>query len=267
MSSNNSPPKGGEGSAGDVPRSAASFASAEPTNRRELSAYLTGSAVLFAAYFYFIAWIHLYFYYRELGISLMSLDIPIYYFIVYAYSAIDRSSIDTYLLVLAAVFAFSILDRSWSVDRIPFVDIAHRVLLTGFLLLLFIFGYALARTQGLRQANDARLGKILYPVHLAFKDVSRSPVFAEIIVADRNFELSLITETKDNVYILREPTAKSAVSPIAFTYTLARKDLSYIKVDLLSEGYSDSQLCGIPPVCDLIRFITEPTNEKGFVAR
>ncbi|MGF6870621.1 hypothetical protein [Paraburkholderia sp. MM5477-R1] len=221
----------------------------ESDNKSDFSAYLTGSALLFGAYFYFISWMHLYFYYRELGISLMSLDIPIYYFLVYSYSAINVPSKTTYIIVFLVILFFTILDRRWSWDKKSLViEIFHRVLLTGFILLVFIFGYMIARGQGLDQAREARRGG-LRTVHIVFKKEALTNLPDEIASSDREFAMKYITETKDNLYVLVQPGIHLDPRPIGYTYIIPRKGLAYVKIDLTGHEYVDPN-CIVPFFCE-----------------
>jgi hypothetical protein len=66
---------------------------------------VAGVLSIIGVYLYFAGWIRLYEYYREFGLSLDSLDVPVYSFLIYSYGVIQTPWGIVLLLGVAAMFA------------------------------------------------------------------------------------------------------------------------------------------------------------------
>jgi Tfp pilus assembly major pilin PilA len=139
-------------------------------------------AFFVAIYLYFAGYVYFYYYYENFGISLNAIDIPVYYFFVYAFNvllALQRGEVWVYalrsqwvvILVIAILTAIGMLAfRKWKL----------KVLIIALLVLLFPMTFSFALKAAELNANDVRRGKYIKPITLAFKDEAMK-IFAQKI--------------------------------------------------------------------------------------
>lgn len=133
---------------------------------------LKEAAFFAAVYLYFAGYVYIYYYYNSFGISLNALDIPIYYFFVYAFNvfvSLKRWGVWRYALgaqwaVILVIGILSVVTmivlRKWKL----------RVLVVALLILLFPMTFSFALKAGESDAANVRGGNYVRPITLAFKD-------------------------------------------------------------------------------------------------
>ncbi|QQX85250.1 hypothetical protein JJQ59_04715 [Cupriavidus necator] len=224
-----------------------------------LAAYFGGSALLFSAYFYFYAWILLHFYFQAFGISLVSLDIPFYYHLVYASTAIGQSDGFIFVVVIAGAALYVILDRSWASDSKPWVSIAHKLLFVIFLLCVLAGGFHAAKWQGVGLAQDVRDGKHLRQLKLAFKkdagkklsDIFKTSIREGMLSEGETLQVKLLIETKDTYYVFVQKVKDEKYYGYGNTYLIQKKDVSYAVLEVPDETrqVSPSKDCDFASWC------------------
>jgi hypothetical protein len=164
----------------------ASKANAEETPPLRL---LRDLAVLLGIYCYFTGWIYTYYYYQHFGISMGSVDMPVYYLFVYSYSVLNTTwgmvLVVVTLALAGAVVRFG--ERQW--------------MLAPLLILLFPSLFLVARYQAVEDAWGLRTrdGK---RVVFEFKDDCQHS--AALVGQNSLRQLKLLTQTKERYFVLHQ---------------------------------------------------------------
>lgn len=177
-----------------------------------------------AVYLYFIGWTYFYYFYSHFGVSIYSLDIPVYYFFVYSYSVILANF--WWFVCAAGIFTaviFILRDRK---------DL--RKLFTVVLLLItFPLSFKMAKRTAFHSGILLRQG-FGQTANLVFKDPSVPSRYPALLVeANNNGGLRLLTQTKDKVFVIFQPSDDTPGSelPMCFTYILSGADVLVTTVE------------------------------------
>jgi|GEM_PF-5385225 len=166
-----------------------------------------------AAYAYFAGWVYAYFFFSSYGVRLYSVDIPAYYFIVYAYSVFFSILGFTVIVPILVVVAFC---RS------------NPVGLAIVLIIAFTATFYVARHEGIASAYHNRISDDGERVLLQFKAAS-SVVSNDLKLNNESERLRLLTETKDRIITFYQPPMEGKSLPLLLVYDVAKSDLIQIK--------------------------------------
>lgn len=194
---------------------------------KDLFAVLRNLLLLAAIYLYFIGWVYVYYYFHHFGISLFSLDIPVYYFFAYSNSVIGNLPAIAVLALLALLaYRFrQFLQKPYVVGPV--------------VIILFPLFFVLARDTGISRAEQLRIAGAK-PISFILKEEVWKHYSEEFKKANDCGNLRLIYQTKDRYFVFVQPTSKEKVLPRASTYDV-RADhilLATIKLENLEIGGS-----------------------------
>jgi hypothetical protein len=189
-----------------------------------------------AIYLYFIGWTYSYYLYSHFGISLYSLDVPFYYFFIYSYS-----------VVLSNGWWFVVATSSLLITRYVFRNRKElRKLITIlFLLVFFPLSFKLARNTAFEAALLLRKG-YGQTVTIVFREAQKETQKGKadsnetetqsgsknypstILNANQSGNLRLLTQTKDKLFVIYQPSAdeEGGELPMCYTYVIAATDVS-----------------------------------------
>lgn len=183
-----------------------------------------------AAYLYFTGWVFAYFYYKDFGVSLLSLDMPLQYFFTYSYTVLDTGrGVTLVVLLLGAIYMYA-AKRLSSAGMIG--------LLVAAFPLLFLAARSVSHLESVRTRVAAD-----FPVRLLFKNpeharstrsadpaASASPPLPELIDLSKDEKLHLLLETKDRLIVFYQPSPIADSISAAYVYSLMRSDLEWSMV-------------------------------------
>lgn len=177
---------------------------------------------IFAIYSYFTGWVYAYYLFSHFGLSLNAVEIPAYYFFMYAYFALPPFSVvNVGLGVVIGAVAVVLLylgGRQWF------------QWLTGVVLLgLFPILFYVARGEAEREATRMRVDQP-HPVTFVLKKEVTALFPKELIKVNQEGRLRMLTETKDRFYVLYQPRGEEAEIPYAYAYGIAKSDIALAKI-------------------------------------
>jgi hypothetical protein len=184
-----------------------------------LLSILGKATLIIGAYLYFCGWVYIYYFIDNFSISLASIEIPFYYFIVYAYSVIFN-----WLSVIILIITLIIL-------LIAYKYISNKMINLLLLILLFPVLLLLARYKANSESLSIRRGDARSIVFY-FKENSAN--FPEnFIQYNKNRKLKFITKTKDRYYVIYQPAspkgAEHAISR-AHIYDIRNDDVRLVEI-------------------------------------
>jgi hypothetical protein len=190
----------------------------------ELFSVLKNVVFIFALYLYFAGWLHAYYFFQQFGISLSSVDIPVYYFFIYSYSVFLTfwGFVVLLFLITALTLAVKCRPRGAYLFVIAFI-------------LLFPAIFYAARAAGTRDANEKRSG-YAKTVEFIFKKDAAEKLDTEFVELNAKGQLQLLTLTKDRYLVFHQPRGEGGAQPNATTYSIAASDVVLAKVDLPSSS-------------------------------
>ena len=165
-------------------------------------------------YTYFLGWIYAYYYFLSFQITLASLDIPVYYFAIYSFSALYCKN---GISVLSAVLL-----------TLPFVQRRRYALYALFVLLIPVF-YHLGRTRGLEDADSIRSRGDNDRVELSLDPKVQESLSSDLIENNKNGKLRFLEETKDRLILFYQPPDEDGVRYPVLVYDLKRDKIVAIK--------------------------------------
>jgi|ERR1035441_552339 hypothetical protein len=186
---------------------------------------LTASATLIsiaAAYLYFTGWVYAYFYYKDFGVTLVSLDMPLQYFFVYAYTPLATLwGVCVVLLMAGAVYLYA-------------AKKVGTILLSSALILVFPILFFIARGVAhdlsiQRRSNPARKVRMLLK-HPDAAAVNLDPVNPGVVHSLGREEFQLLFETKDRFIVFFQPARIEGALPEAYVLSIMRSDLVWSMV-------------------------------------
>ncbi|MBI2314112.1 MAG: hypothetical protein HYU77_16600 [Betaproteobacteria bacterium] len=189
----------------------------------DLASYLKNWAFLVAIYIYFVGWIYLYFYYRQFGIPLVSLDVPFYYFFVYSYAVIGAANTWLgYTFIVLFVVVFVLLQRPWANEQHATLNIMQKAILIVSSIALFYVSFALARDQAQANAMDARDNKGTNSICFTLKKEAEDKYPPDFLGANAECLLMLLTETRERYYVLHQPPSREGVMPYGYAHEVPK---------------------------------------------
>jgi hypothetical protein len=178
--------------------------------------------LVFALYLYFAGWLHAYYFFQQFGVSLNSVDIPVYYFFIYSFSVFLTFWGFVVLVVVIISLTLAVKGRpSWG------------YLLVIALISLFPGIFYAARAAGMSDASEKRSG-YASTVQFVFKKDAAETFDEEFIDLNKNDRLQLLTVTKDRYLVFCQPKGEGDAQPNATMYSIAAADVALAKVDLPS---------------------------------
>lgn len=188
----------------------------------EFLSNLKNVVLIVALYLYFAGWLHAYYFFQQFGVSLHSVDIPVYYFFIYSFS-VFLTFWGAVLLGVVIIFLTLVVKYrpSWG------------YLMVIASILLFMGIYFVAKAAGMRDAAEKRSG-YANTVQFVFKKDTAEILDPEFVDLNRNDRLQLLTMTKDRYLVFYQPKGEGDAQPNATTYSIAASDVALAKVDLPS---------------------------------
>jgi hypothetical protein len=165
-------------------------------------ATLKKSVFFIAVYLYFIGWLYAYYIFDCFGISLNSVDIPFYFFIVYSFTVIALNKL-WFILMLGCLFAMNFIKSS----------VTQKTILTLFLVVLFPVLFYLTYESAKKEAIQIRLGDAKI-ISFIFSDNAVSHYPQEFINNNANENLMLFAQTKDYFYVFSQKRGDNRIPEI-----------------------------------------------------
>jgi hypothetical protein len=167
---------------------------------------------LIAIYAYFIGWVYSYFYFSEFGLRLSTLDIPLYYFFVYAFPVLYSK--DGLILLIATTLALVILER-W------------KMLSMLVLACLFPLLFHLAHKAGVQGAEAQRLIDTQERIVFTFKGNTKllSPV---LVYNNDNQNLRPLIVTQEAYITFYQPPQEGTVLPGLLVLTIWKSNVATV---------------------------------------
>lgn len=184
--------------------------------------------LLIAIYLYFIGWTYVYYYYSHFGISLHSLDIPVYYFFAYSNSVIGS--------LPSVVIGVSLILLGFKLRKF----LSNPYVAVPIVIILFPILFLVARETGIDRAQQLR-GAGAKPVEFVIKDNARKHYPKEFNQANDSGNLRMIYQTKDRYFVFVQPTGgEEKVMPRGYTYDISKDHilLATIKLENVESGDS-----------------------------
>jgi len=187
--------------------------------------------MIVAIYLYFTGWIFVYYQFREFGISLPSVDIPVYYFFLYSYTVISENLL-WFILPLALLLALA--HTSNKIAKILGIVIIS----AGFFPVCFYLAKKSGEGESLRlRSGDAK------NITLIFKESALASLSDKSLklhdleyLLDENFQkpLKLLTQTNQSYFVFFQPPPDSGSSllPRCYVYEINKSDIYLSRIKL-----------------------------------
>jgi hypothetical protein len=229
---------------------------APPENRISLLTALKEVSFFVAIYLYFTGFIYIYYFFDSFGISIRSVDTPVYYFFVYSYNVLTGiqevswgavlkqrplwTSIGV-IVVVAAILVFLRRTRS------------KQIILMAALVVLFPIVFSLARATAKNDALGIRTGLSAKEITFVLKKEASGQTSPQLV-------RSLLPPLVDDE---TKPKQKKKQSPANSTTAPETQSASDRCVDNQIEKYIQAQVTPTPQdaeVIALIRFLSANTR-------
>lgn len=225
-----------------TPATAGSTTVNSSTDGSPLSTHFGGPTLLFGAYLFFYSWLHLFYYFKTFGISLISLDISVYFYLAFAWTAAKSFGVWILMILAVGAIVYVWLNGSWSLDHKPRWYLFHKALFVLFLILGLWATANLAEYFGNLQAQKVRDGGVLRPVQMHFNEKYSKAfpaVLGEAIYAkDSVTQAVLLIETDTTYYALTQKvlvkTEKQSQRYDSFgkVYQVPKKQVTYVEYEI-----------------------------------
>ena len=189
----------------------------------ELHSVLSTSASVLAVYSYFAGWFYLYFYLGHFGISLWSLEVPLHFFFIYAYS------VGTLIMVVLGAIAIGVVLAISTSEFDPKLRLVGLVTLG---VVMFPTIFFVAENVAYQKAEQVRRGTILPSVRVTLTDAAALRVDKSLDQANKNNELQLLFETKERIYVIRQLVGNEKSLPIGHIFSLSRNAVDFIDIEV-----------------------------------
>jgi hypothetical protein len=203
-----------------------------------ISALLTPILIIdiVAVFLFFLGWTYIYFLYHHFGVNVHALDIPIYYFFVYAQPVLSDKQYHLMATLSLAVFIFSIyLVTHLLPKKYRWIFESRRQILQGIVVLcgvlLFPLSFQLARQTAEKNAAKIRSGDVR-SIRFFFKTDVAVHYPEEFLTANQNQELRLLTQTKDRFIVFFQPESQEKVLPFGTTYVVFNSDVLLATIEI-----------------------------------
>lgn len=182
-----------------------------------------------------LGWTYIYYFYDNFGVNVHALNIPIYYFFVYALPVIYMKKWRFTFLIGAAVLALLIakLLKRRSPRNLSWVDEKQLTIgiITLLLLSLLTFGDSWAQQTAKETATDVRNGNAK-TIRFLFKENSATLYPQEFLDANSADKLKLLTQTADRFVVFYQPEGAEKVLPIGSTYVIFNSDVRLANIEI-----------------------------------
>ncbi|HEX8189433.1 MAG TPA: hypothetical protein VF586_13850, partial [Pyrinomonadaceae bacterium] len=161
---------------------------------------------LVAVFLFCLGWTYIYFLYYHFGINVHALDIPVYYFFIYAYPVVAGNV--ACFAAAALLPAASPLIVRWAAPRLGarcgwFPADGRRVvraLLAAYLAALFPLSFYLAQRSAEESAVDMRSGNAK-TIRFVFKESAARALAGELVESNAAGRLKLLTQTSNRFIV------------------------------------------------------------------
>lgn len=200
-------------------------------NQGLLSTLLTPILIIdiVAIFLFCLGWTYIYFLYYHFGINVHALDIPVYYFFIYAYPVIAGNVLWFVALIIIVIF-FLISFRKCTEHirnryrQFPKDEQLLRCIVAIFLLACFPLSFYLAQKSAEESAADMRSGNAK-TIRFGFKEDSVKSFPQDLVDANNAGRLKLLTQTPNIFIVFLQPDTEEEVLPYGSTYVVFNSDI------------------------------------------
>lgn len=182
-----------------------------------------------------LGWTYIYYFYDNFGVNVHALNIPSYYFFVYALPVIYMKKWRFTLVIGAAVFALLLtkLLKRRRPGKLRWIDEKRLTvaMITLLLLSLITFGDSWAQQTAKETATDVRNGNAK-TIRFLFKENSATLYPKEFLDANGTDKLKLLTQTADRFVVFYQPEGDEKVLPIGSTYVIFNSDVRLANIEI-----------------------------------
>jgi hypothetical protein len=194
-------------------------------------------AILVSVYLYFTGWVYHYYLFTHFGVSLSSLDIPIYYFFIYSQPVIYENKI--WYIFATVIFILILLLSKYVAKRITkdSTEAKKKELelskwgIISLLVFLLPLSFHLARRTAITRALSMRNG-YAQKISFIFKQDANGKYPEEFINANGSGKLRLLNQTKDRFFVFYQPKSEEPEMPYGYSYVVFDTDISTAKIEM-----------------------------------
>jgi hypothetical protein len=184
--------------------------------KQDLVVIIRNNILIFAIYLYFAGWTFAYKYYADLGIQITSLDVPVYYFFIYSFSAL-KYGVFLLLLFFVGIYYYYLNHNQKAVI----------IVLIALLPLIYILSWHSATTSAMSFRRDAVTS--YKSVNILVNDKSTIYQFDNFSSLNASGKLKIITSNKDYCYLLYQPKGDNRALPEGYTFKVSTKNIIMTK--------------------------------------
>ena len=186
----------------------------------DLLSTIRNTSLVISVYLYFVGWLYAYYLFLEFGVSLHTVEIPVYYFFVYAYSVLLQARIG-FRLVLVTILLIVI-----------FVRVLPSKLAVGMICVaLFPAMFYAAERAAREDATYKRQGNAK-TIRFIIKPQAAKAYPAAFRQLNCEHKLRLLVLTKDRYFVFHQPPGEKEELPYATTYDISRSDVVLAEIDI-----------------------------------
>jgi hypothetical protein len=188
-----------------------------------------------AVFLFYLGWVYVYYLYYNFSVNVHALDIPLYYFFVYALPVIITNKTD-YLIAFAIVLIVLVVIKALA----PRLQRNHprlreqqlsAVVITAFFLVLLVLSHAWAQEAAQVTAADMRSGNAK-TIRFTFREDPTKLYPQEFIEANNTDKLKLVVQTKDRFIVFFQPESEEKVLPMGSTYVVFNSDVRLANIEI-----------------------------------
>lgn len=198
----------------------------ESQDRRDIFSILANLVLLISIYLYFSGWLYAYYLFWHFGVSLHSVDIPVYDYIIYAYSVLDTKWSLAVLVGGVAVWLLAV----W-LERICGPALSKRRATIAIGLLLFPSLLYSAKSAAENEALARREGNAL-TIRFTLKPEATPSLPRDFSEHNTQGQLRLLIQTKERYFVFYQPEGEKEVIPYANTFDISRSDVLLASIDV-----------------------------------
>jgi len=183
-----------------------------------------------AVFLFCLGWTYIYFLYYHFGINVHALDIPLYYFFIYAYPVI-AGNMSWFIAAILVVILFSISFKKCTnglrkkFSHLPEDGHLMRCAIAVYLMALFPLSFYLAHNSAENNAADMRSGNAR-TIRFIFKEDAAKSLPADLIDANNSGKLKLLTQTPNTFIVFLQPDTEEEILPFGSTYVVFNADIN-----------------------------------------
>lgn len=175
---------------------------------------------IIVAYLYFAGWVYASDIFAEFGIALTAIDIPAYYFVVYAYAVFIPSAAGWFLLGALGI-------TWWVLARVRLPRGAELAAIVLIAVVPLPVIRVLARSRAESDAAYIRSGHAKHVLLVARGDAAKHYSRNFLILAESG-ALRLIIKSEKRLFVFRQPQPDTQTLPAAYVYDLPTDDFASI---------------------------------------